>query len=233
LRTPRPWPTLNPPRKRPDRPVSPPDDRPSSRPPFWDRRYAANDHLFGTEPSAFVAAEAHRIPEGSTVLELGAGEARTLAWLARARAARGTAVDFSEAALRAARETAEADGLPLETVAADVRSWQPERQWDAVVVAFLQLLPSERPSLYRTIQAALRPGGLLLGEWFRPDHLNGPYDRIGPSTADRMVPPAELRAAFATDAILRCDAADVTLAEGPLLRGRAAVVRLVARRAVR
>lgn len=213
--------------------MAPPDDRPSSRPPFWDRRYAENEHLFGTEPSAFVAAEAHRIPEGSTVLELGAGEARTLAWLARERAARGTAVDFSETALRAARETAEADGLPLETVAADVRSWRPERQWDAVVVAFLQLLPSERPDLYRTIRAALRPGGLLLGEWFRPAHLNGPYDRIGPSTADRMVPPAELRTAFATDEVLRCDAVDVTLAEGPLLRGRAAVARLVARRAGR
>lgn len=48
-----------------------------------------------------------------------------------------------------------------------------------------------------------------------------------------MVPPVELRAAFDTDEVLRCDAVDVTLAEGPLLRGRAAVVRLVARRSGR
>jgi SAM-dependent methyltransferase len=207
------------------------DPRPSSRPPFWDQRYANTDHLFGTEPSAFVAAEAHRIPEGAAVLELGAGEGRTLAWLARTRDVRGTAVDFSETALRAARETAEAEGLPLETVAADVRTWRPERQWDAVVVTFLQLLPVERPTLYRVIRAALRPGGVLLGEWFRPDHLDGSYDRIGPSSADRMVPPSELRDAFAPDEIVSCEAADVTLAEGPLLRGDAAVVRLVARRA--
>jgi hypothetical protein len=45
-----------------------------------------------------------------------------------------------------------------------------------------------------------------------------------------MVLPAELREAFAADDICRCDAADVTLAQGSLLRGCAAVVRLVARR---
>lgn len=207
------------------------DSRPSSRPPFWDQRYATTDHLFGTEPSAFVAAEAHRIPEGAAVLELGAGEGRTLAWLARTREARGTALDFSETALRTARTTAEAEGLPLDTVAADVRTWRPERRWDAVIVTFLQLRPAERPALYRVIRTALRPGGVLLGEWFRPDHLRGDYDRVGPTSADRMVPPSELRAAFAPDDIVLCDAADVPLAEGPLLRGDAAVVRLVARRA--
>ncbi|MFB6249464.1 MAG: class I SAM-dependent methyltransferase, partial [Salinibacter sp.] len=121
----------------------------------------------------------------------------------------------------------------LEAVVADVRTWRPERRWDAVVVTFRQLLPSERPDLYRTIRAALRPGGLVLGEWFRPNHLGGPYDRMGPSTADRMVPPTELRAAFAADEIVSCEAADVTLVEGPLLRGDAAVVRLRARRTAR
>ena len=208
-----------------------PDDHPSSRPAFWDIRYADHDHLFGVEPSAFVAAEAGRLERGSTVLELGAGEGRTLAWLARTRDAVCTALDFSETALEAARRRARADDLPIETVRADVRRWVPGRQWDAVVVTFLQLLPAERPALYRTIRSALRPGGLLLGEWFRPDHLTGDYDRIGPTTAGRMVPPSELRDAFAADAVRRCATPDVHLEDGPHLRGRAAVVRLVARRA--
>ena len=55
-------------------------------------------------------------------------------------------------------------------------------------------------------------------------------DRLGPSTADRMVPVDEVRAAFADDEILQCEAVDAELHEGPLLRGDAAVVRLVARR---
>jgi SAM-dependent methyltransferase len=206
------------------------DSRPSSQPPFWDERYAANDHLFGTEPNAFVASQADRIPEGSDVLEPAAGEGRTLAWLAQEREACCTAVDFSGEALGEAERWAEEANLPMETVEADVRTWAPERRWDAIVVTFLQLLPDERPAFYDRLRRWLRPGGVLIGEWFRPQHLNGDYDRLGPSTDDRMVPIEELREAFADDRIIRCEAADVELTEGPLLRGRAAVARLVARR---
>lgn len=205
--------------------------RAGSHPPFWDERYAANEHLFGREPDAFVASEAERIPRGSDVLELGAGEGRTLLWLAREREGNGTAVDFSEEALRAGKAWAEREKRPLETIQADVRRWQPSRQWDAVIVTFLQLLPDERPALYDTIRQSLRPGGVLIAEWFRPDHLSGAYDRLGPSSDDRMVPVEELRTAFAEDDVLRCEAEDVTLEEGPILQGRAAVVRLVVRRA--
>ncbi len=207
------------------------EERPSSCPSFWDERYADREGLFGEAPNAFVASEAHRIPTGSDVLELGAGEGRTLLGLARERDVAGTAVDFSEEALRTGRQWAERAGLSLETEQADVRTWTPSRRWDAVVVTFLQLLPDERPTLYETIRQCLRPGGVLIAEWFRPDHLSGDYDRLGPSTADRMVPVDEVRAAFADDEILRCEAADVTLHEGPILRGDAAVVRVVVRRA--
>lgn len=205
------------------------EKRPSSRPSFWDERYAERNGLFGTAPNAFVKTEAHRIPTGSDVLEMGAGEARTLLWFAQERDANCTAVDFSQEALDTGRTWARQRELSLDTVEADVRDWTPTRQWDAVIATFLQLLPEERSALYRTIRQALRPGGIVIAEWFRPDHLSGGYDRIGPSTADRMVPVAEVQSAFSDDTIRTCTAADITLAEGPLLRGEAAVVRLVAR----
>jgi len=205
--------------------------RPSSLPSFWDERYAANDHLFGTEPNAFVASQVHHLPPGGDVLELAAGEGRTLAYVAEERGAACTALDFSREALEVCEQWAHEHNLPMDTRMADVRTWTPDRQWDAVLVTFLQLLPDERTGLYRTIRRSLRPGGIVIGEWFRPDHLSGNYDRLGPSTEDRMVPVAELRAAFGEDELLRCEPVDVTLEEGPLLRGEAAVARLVARRA--
>ena len=207
-----------------------PDARPSSQPSFWDERYTANDALFGTGPNAFVASAAHRIPDGGDVLELGAGEARTLLWLAQTRGVHGTAVDFSAEALQAGRQRAAEAGLSLNTVAADVRDWRPAQQWDATVVTFLQLMPDERAALYETIRACLRPGGVLIAEWFRPAHLSGDYDRIGPTTEARMVSVQEVRDAFAADDILQCAPVDVTLSEGPMLRGGAAVVRCVVRR---
>jgi len=206
-------------------------ERPSSRPDFWDVRYEREEHLFGTAPNAFVQEEAHRLPPESRVVELGAGEGRTLAWLAREYDHRTTAVDFSAEALATAERWAEEYDLPLNTIQADVRTWAPEQQWDAAIVTFLQLLPDERPRLYRLLRDIVRPGGWIIAEWFRPDHLNGNYDRMGPSTDDRMVPVGEVRAAFSDDEILRCDPVDVHLREGPLLKGNAAVVRGLVRRA--
>ncbi len=204
--------------------------RPSSQPSFWDERYDDNDHLFGTVPNAFVASQAHLIPEGGRVVELAAGEGRTLVWLAQDRDARCTAVDFSQEALAEAARWANDHDLPIDTVKTDVRTWSPDRQWEAVIVVFLQLLPDERDVLYQQIRRILKPGGVAIGQWFRPEHWSGDFDRVGPSSADRMVPVAELREAFADDEIIQCGAADVTIAEGPFLRGRVAVSRLVARR---
>jgi len=206
-------------------------ERASSQPDFWDVRYEREDHLFGTAPNAFVQEEAHRLPPGSRVLELGAGEGRTLAWLAREHGHHTTAVDFSDEALATAARRAEEYDLSLDTIQADVRNWTPERQWDAAVVTFLQLLPDERSRLYRLLRHIVRPGGWIIAEWFRPDHLNGNYDRMGPSTDDRMVPADEVCTAFSDDEILRCDPVDVHLHEGPLLKGNAAVIRVLVRRA--
>lgn len=205
-------------------------DRPSSQPDFWDVRYEREEHLFGTSPNAFVAQEAPRLPPESAVVELGSGEGRTLAWLARTHDHRTTAVDFSKEALATATKWAERQALALETIRADVRSWTPDQRWDAAVATFLQLLPDERPRLYRLLRQIVRPGGWILAEWFRPDHLDGSYDRVGPSTADRMVPVGEVLTAFADDDIRRCEAVDVYLQEGPLLKGEAAVVRVLVRR---
>lgn len=202
--------------------------RESSEPTFWDVRYAREDYLFGTAPSVFVMEHAHRIPTGSDVLELGAGEGRTLIALADERDARCTALDFSEEALWSAHRLADVHGAGLETICADVRTWSPSRTWDAVVVTFVQLLPDERHRLYETIRASVRPGGWVLGQWFRPDHLGGSYDRVGPNRMDRMVPVAELERAFTDAEHILCDSAEAMLNEGRL-HGHAATAHLAAR----
>lgn len=202
--------------------------RESSQPEFWDVRYEREEHLFGTGPNAFVASWADRVPIGADVVELGAGEGRNLIFLAETRECQGTAVDFAPTALRQAEERAEHHGVALDVIQADVRTWTPERRWDVVLVTFLQLLPDERPRLYRLMQRLVRPGGWVLAEWFRPAHLAGDYARMGPSATDRMVPASEVRSAFADWTIAHCEAADVMLQEGRRLRGAAAVLQWAA-----
>jgi SAM-dependent methyltransferase len=166
---------------------------------------------------------------GDEVLELGAGDGRTLRALAASHGIRGTAVDFSPAAVQRARDAARDAGGTVTAICADVRTWQPETTYDAVIVTFVQLLPAERRALFACMRSAVRPGGWVLGQWFRPAHLRGGYDRIGPNRPDRMVPLNELRAAFHDFDPLMVAGSTVTLDEG-FLHGRAATAHLAARR---
>jgi SAM-dependent methyltransferase len=173
-----------------------------------------------------VAGEVHRLPRGASVLDLGAGEGRTALSVAREIDGRATLVDFSSEALAAARALAAEWEVECTAVEADLRTWVPERTYDVVLCTFVQLLPGERPRLYRLLRDSVAADGWILGEWFRPAHLGGGYDRMGPSQPDRMVPLAELRAHLGAEPSARCTTADVTLDEGPFLCGRAALSRL-------
>jgi len=92
------------------------------------------------------------------VLALGAGEGRNAVYLAQQGHA-VTAVDYSAEGLLKTRRLAEEAGVQVEITEADVREWRPDRTWDAIVVTFLHLPPSERPSLYHRLRDHLRPGG--------------------------------------------------------------------------
>ena len=205
-----------------------PSDRSSSHPSFWDERYVRENALFGTAPNAFIRETAEHIPAGAAVVEVGAGEGRNLLFLAKTRGARITAMDFAEDGLRNARRRAEAAGFPLDTFVADARTWQPERSWDIVLVTFLHLLPHERPTSYHRLQEALCPGGRLLAEWFSTAHADkSRYAEIGPAKPDRLISARELRRHFPEAGIERLEVVDRELDEGPILQGRASVIRFV------
>ncbi len=122
--------------------------------------------------------------------------------------------------------------MRLRTIKADLRTWTPDTTWDVAFATYVQLLPEERPRFFQLLREAVRPGGWILGEWFRPAHLQDDrFARVGPSKIDRMVSLAEVHEPFSADEIVHCATADVSLEEGPLLRGQAGVVRLIARKA--
>jgi len=202
----------------------------STRAAFWDDRFDAPDFVYGTAPNAFVHEEAPRwLSPPQDVLDLGAGEGRNAVFLAQL-GHRVTAADFSREGLRKTRRLAAEAGVDVQTLHVDAAQWAPDRTWDAVVVTFLHLPPGERPSLYRRIRAALRPGGVLLAEWFRPAQVTGGYDSGGPPSAEMMVTTNELRAHFASEGIAHLADAQPTLDEGPRHQGPAATVRFVWRK---
>lgn len=198
--------------------------RKTSDPAFWDARYFLPDPPFGTAPNAFLVSEAWRIPPKSQVLDLGAGDGRNAIWLAEQGHA-VTALDFSPGGLALAQSRASDLGLEIETIQADLAVWKPERRWEAIVCTFVHLVASDRAHLFQSILEALRPGGLLIAEWFSVKNLDVPGP--GPSTPDRLLTREELRAALPDRAFIRCDDASPVLGEGTFIVGPAATIRVV------
>ena len=200
----------------------------TSREGHWDNRYAATeDYVFGVAPNAFLAAEAHRIAPGARVLAVADGEGRNGVFLA-GQGAIVHAVDASAAAIAKSKRLAAARGVTLTWEQADLTRWDwPVAEYDAVVAIFVQFMtPEERPAFFAHLQDALKPGGLLLLEGYRPEQLA--YRTGGPSNPDHLYTEALLRDAFAGMTIEALRSYDAVIAEGTGHAGMSALIDLIA-----
>ena len=196
----------------------------------WDQRFAkADGYLFGREPNRFLAAEAHRLKPGQRVLCLADGEGRNGTFLA-GRGQDVLSVDISPVALAKARALAIEQGVALTFEEVNVATWDwPVDAFDAVVAIFIQFAgPGLRGQIFRSIEACLKPGGLLLMEGYRPEQLA--YGTGGPPDAENMYTEALLRQAFAGMEILSLRSYDAAIAEGTAHKGMSALIDMVARK---
>jgi SAM-dependent methyltransferase len=127
----------------------------------WNQRYADAELVWSAEPNRFLVQEVADLRPGRA-LDLGAGEGRNAIWLGE-RGWRVTAVDFSGIGLQRARRLAEARGVEVNWIEADLRSYTPARgAFDLVVLVYIHLPGEERRSMVRGAAAAVAAGGTLL-----------------------------------------------------------------------
>ena len=195
---------------------------------FWNQAFDTPEYKYGTQPNAFVRAQAHRLPAASQVLVPGDGEGRNGVWLAQ-QVHDVLSVDSSGVGLRKAQALAAQQGVPLRTLQADLADWVPApASFGAVVLTYVHLPPAIRRTAHRRLVAALRPGGWLLLEAFHPLQLGcssgGPKD-------PQMLYTLELLRADVGDLLQEVEAFEglVELDEGPGHQGPAQVVRYLAR----
>jgi len=198
---------------------------------FWDERYQGEAYLFGEAPNAFLAAQAHRLRPGMSALAVADGEGRNGVWLAE-QGLDVLSVDSSPVAQAKAARLAEARGTTLRLEEADLASWAwPEGQFDVVAAIFIQFAgPDLRDQIFAGLKRALKPGGLLLLEGYRPEQIA--YGTGGPRVPENLYTEAMLRAAFSDFEILELSAYDAVIKEGAGHSGQSALIDLVARRPV-
>jgi SAM-dependent methyltransferase len=147
----------------------------------WDERYAAVGRRFSIHPDTAMVELVTPLPPGQA-LDLGAGEGRNSLWLAR-HGWTVTAVDGSSVALDRMRAAADAEGLSVSPVQADLGDFLRRGDtFDLVVIANIHRSPEERVVLLRAAVGAVRPGGHL----FLVGHHVDSLGRVGPLDAARL-----------------------------------------------
>jgi cyclopropane fatty-acyl-phospholipid synthase-like methyltransferase len=194
----------------------------------WQTRFSAPGYAFGKEPNAFLKAQAHLLRPGQRALSVADGEGRNGVWLAQ-QGLDVLAIDFSAAGLAKARALAAERGVTLRTELADVTTWQwPHEAFDVIAAIFIFVEAHERPAFFRKLKGALKPGGHLLLQGYRPEQLN--YGTGGPSNAERMYTRAILQDGFGDMAALDIREHDSMVSEGTSHAGMSALIDMVARK---
>jgi SAM-dependent methyltransferase len=151
----------------------------------WDSRYGQDGFYYGTEPNDFLVEQAGRIPSGGRVLCLAEGEGRNAVYLAT-KGFRVLAVDGSKVGIEKARKLASSRGVQIETQVADLSEFQFEPgSFDGVVSIWCHLPPPLRSEVHAQSIGALKKGGVLILEAYRPKQLE--YKTGGPPVPELMM----------------------------------------------
>ncbi|MGC8466097.1 MAG: class I SAM-dependent methyltransferase [Acidimicrobiales bacterium] len=146
---------------------------------IWDDRFATNE--WPTEPDGPLADHLGGVTPGSAI-DLGCGPGRNAIWLAR-EGWSVTGVDASAVGLSQARLRAEADGIDLELIQADLTTYQPPpKSFDLVVLANMHFSPEERTALFERFGAAVKPGG----HFYVSGHHSESFGIAGPPDIERL-----------------------------------------------
>jgi SAM-dependent methyltransferase len=196
---------------------------------MWNQRYDREDYLFGTEPAQFLQDQRHHLHRGQSALAIADGEGRNSVFMAQ-MGLDVTAMDAAENGLAKARALAAGRGVTLDYQLADLRTWAwADAQYDLVVAIFIQFAePEFRKAIFEGMKRTVKPGGVILLHGYGVEQMH--HNSGGPRILENLYTTDLLADAFSDFEILRLEAYEATLDEGPGHSGTAALIDLVARR---
>jgi len=193
---------------------------------FWNKRYASDDYLYGTEPNSFLA-EQYRLLRGP-VLSLSEGEGRNAVFLA-SQGLEVVCVDISAVALEKAKKLAKSRGVKIITMVCDLETFEPEENHYGSVVSISAHLPGRvRTRLYPLVERSLRPGGTIILEAYSEKQLS--RDTGGPRDLDMLMTVDKLSREFPNCSPLVLREIEREVSEGEGHTGIASVVQFIARK---
>lgn len=194
---------------------------------MWNERYSQPGYIYGTKPNDFLVSMVGAIPPGR-VLCLAEGEGRNAVFLA-SRGYEVVAVDSSEVGLEKTRQLAEAQGVAITTVLADLRDFLIEpASWEGIVSIFCHVPRELRVPLHSAVVKGLKPGGVFILEGFTPQQLG--RGTGGPPNVELLMSLADLRTELAGLKMVHACEIEREVVEGTYHTGPASVVQIVGAR---
>jgi len=194
---------------------------------FWDERYAGEEYVYGISPNAFFKECLKNLKPGILLLPA-EGEGRN-AVFAASLGWETEAFDFSRVARQKAEALARQAGQALRYTTHDISSFPwPENAHDAVGLFFVHVPEPQRAYLHRQVIRSLKPGGHVILEAFSPGQMA--FSSGGPRNPELLYALDQLLADFEGLEFLRAEALETDLQEGQFHSGKAAVVRLFAKK---
>jgi SAM-dependent methyltransferase len=195
----------------------------------WETRFSTPDYVFGKAPNQFLKSHAHLLKRDEKALAFADGEGRNGVFLAE-QGLDVLSIDFSPKAQAKAQALAKERGVKLRTEQADIFNWAwPPAAFDVIVGIFFQFAePAFRQQVFSNIKKALKPGGLLLIQGYRPEQLK--YKTGGPSEVENLYTRKLLEDAFKDFTSLEIKEHDSMVDEGAGHKGISALIDLVGRK---
>jgi SAM-dependent methyltransferase len=194
----------------------------------WDELYARDGYAYGTEPNGFLVSVATMLQQGPTLC-LAAGEGRNAVYLA-SLGFDVLAVDASAAGLAKAERLARERNVSIRTEQVDFQDYDlGEACFENVVSVFCHVPSRLRRRVHAGVVRALRPGGMLILEAFRPEQLE--FNSGGPTQLDLLMSCEAVQAELQGLEMVRVGRVIRRLSEGSCHNGRAAVLEIIARKA--
>ena len=191
---------------------------------MWDERYATKEYVYGTSANTFLQDNVSVIPKGK-VLSLGEGEGRNAIFLAKMGYC-VTAVDSSLVGLQKAKTLAQAHGVKIEFIHADLAQYDMgECQWDGIISIFCPLPALLRQKVHEKVLLGLKKKGVFLLEGYRPAQLK--LGTGGGNSADTMMTEETISRELTALRFLHLKALERSVIEGIYHTGVSAVIQVI------
>jgi|WetSurMetagenome_2_1015567.scaffolds.fasta_scaffold58901_1 hypothetical protein len=191
---------------------------------FWNKRYSAEEYIFGTEPNEFFKYEIESLPPGKLLL-LGEGEGRNAVYAAKL-GWKVDAIDFSNTAKTKALSLAEKNSVTINYYIQDFNDLNLATDfYDAVGIVFIHLEEELRKKVFTKIIGSLKNKGCVILELFEKEQIS--RNSGGPKDPDFLYSLEEAISDFKDLDFHLLNKEIVTLNEGKGHKGEAVVVRFV------